>query len=166
MSNQPTTQPTTQQKITDIVNIVVNDTIETPIAVLQARCAIESREVLTERLHASVSEVIKLQYQLREMSIVDWYEGQDPLRQHLHQVFERHREFFKAGSNGDNWLAIATKQSKEYNGFEQFNGMVEDTEGPYSFMYFQTTDDMVAVIDKMRLRDTNKLLCTPLYKSK
>jgi hypothetical protein len=156
------------KKVNNLVNKVVNEAIETPIAILKERIKETPKEQLVEKIQATTTELIKLQYNLREYSIVEWYENElDDRRKHLHDVFERNREFFKAGANGDNWLAIcnSTKTPANVKGFEEFNGTDADNQGPYWFAYFKDPTSLNRVIDSMRKRDTNKLLCVPLFRS-
>jgi hypothetical protein len=165
--------PTSVQKVNQIVNHVVNDIILTPIDVLIERSKTTTRGELIERLNATSAELIKIQYQLREMAVVAWYQEQDDLRQHLHHVFERHIDFFKAGSvagvkegdKPDNWLILSTQQTKPIKGVEEFIGGKLDDRGPYYFTYFKDQETMKNVIDKMRVRDQNKMLCVPLFKA-
>jgi hypothetical protein len=166
--------PTAVQKVNQIVNHVVNDIIVTPIDVLIERAKTTTRGELIERLNATSAELIKIQYQLRELAVVAWYQEQDALRQHLHHVFERNIEFFKAGSVAgtkagdkyDNWLILSTKQSKPINDIEEFIGGKLDDQGPYYFTYFKDQETMKPVIDSMRVRDQNKMLCVPLFKAR
>ena len=155
-------------KVNQLVNRVVNQVIETPIAVLQEKVKETPKEEIIERIQAVTAELIKLQYTLREYSIVEWYEKElDERRKHLHDVFERNRDFFKAGADGDNWLAICNTAKAPVNvkGFEKFLGTEADDQGPYWFAYFKDQEDLNKVIDDMRRRDTNKLLCVPIYKA-
>lgn len=152
----------TEQKVSSIVNAVVNDTIDTPIAVLKERYKDVDPEDVVSMLNATISEMIKLQYKLRELSIIEWYDKLDDSRKHLHDVFERNREFFKAGAQSDNWLALSYKS---FNGYEQFNGLEADDKGPYHFKYFKNTEEMTDSMDRMRQRDVYKVLCTPLFKA-
>lgn len=156
----------TSAKVSNIVNKVVNEVIETPIAVLKEKVKDTTKEDILERIHAVTSELIRLQYSLREFSIVEWYDNElDDRRKHLHDVFEQKREFFKAGANGDNWLAItnADKAPANINGFEKLEK--QDDQGPYYFAYFKDTDALNVALTKMRTRDKNKLLCVPLFKA-
>jgi hypothetical protein len=151
-----------------LVNKIVNDVIETPIAELKKRVKETPREKLLERYQALAAEMLKLQYNLREYSIVDWYENElDDRRKHLHDVFERNREFFKAGAGTDNWLALCNtaKPPANVKGFEKFDGQAVDDQGPYYFAFFKDQVSLNKVIDDMRRRDTNKLLCVPIFKA-
>jgi hypothetical protein len=48
-------------------------------------------------------------------------------------------------------------------GFDEFNGGTpKDDQGPYFFKYCNNQDELNATIDKMRKRDTDKLLCVPI----
>lgn len=150
------------QKVSSIVNAVVNDAIETPMSVLIERTEKCSKDEILERYRATMSEMIKLQYRLREYSIVDWYKNElDDLRRNLHDVFEKNRDFFKAGSKGDNWLLLSNVNIERVNELEEFN----DGENVYYFAYFSTQDKVNECIDNMRKKDTYKVLCVPLFKS-
>ena len=165
-SNKGDTAPTT--KVNKLVNKVVNEVIETPIAVLKEKIKETPREEIVDRIQAMTSELIRLQYSLREYSIVDWYDNElDDCRKKLHDVFERNRDFFKSGANGDNWLALCGTSKKPVNvkGFEEFLGTSGDNNGPYWFCYFKDAETLNKAIDMMRKRDTNKLLCVPLFKA-
>ena len=155
-------------KVNQLVNKVVNDVIETPIAVLKERIKETSKDEIVQRIQAVTAELIRLQYSLREYSIVEWYDnGLDDRRKGLHDVFERNREFFKSGADGDNWLALCgtPKPPANIKGFEEFLGREEDDQGPYWFCYFKDAETLNRAIDKMRRRDTGKLLCVPIYKA-
>ena len=151
------------QKVSRIVNAVVNDAIETPMRVLVEKTKDTSKEKLMEQMNALTAEMIKTQYALRELATVEWYKNQlDDLRKNLHDVFERHREFFKEGSGGANWLAILSVAPGRVKGFHEFKA---DDKGPYYFRYFKDSNDLNACIDLMRRRDTNKMLCVPIFKA-
>lgn len=169
MSSKKTDKTMTEaeKKTRDLVNIVVNNTIETPIAEIRKKCAETTREDLIEKMNAHKMEMIKLQYQLREYSILEWYDNElDELRKHLHDVFERNRDFFKSGSRGENWLVLSTCNPTHIKGFEEFKGSSEaDNQGPYYFKYYADGKEVAVAIDKMRKRDTNKVLVVPLFKA-
>lgn len=153
----------------ELVNKIVRDVIETPIAVLKGKVKETPKSEVIEKFNAITAELLRLQYTLREYSIVEWYENElDDRRKHLHDVFERNREFFKAGAGGDNWLAICNTPNPPANvsGFEKFLGTAADDQGPYYFAYFKDQEALNKVLDNMRKRDTNKLLCVPIFKSK
>ena len=160
--------PKKGSQVNQLVNKVVNEVIETPIAVLKERVKTTPREQVIEKIQAVTAELIKLQYTLREYSMVEWYDKElDDRRKHLHDVYERNREFFKAGANGDNWLAICnpSKSPANVNCFEEFLGGESDDQGPYYFAFFKDAESLNKVIDDMRRRDTNKLLCVPIFKA-
>lgn len=154
-------------EIKNLVNVIVHNTIETPIATIIERTKEVPEKDIIEKINALKVELVKLQYRLREYAIADWYQNElDDLRKHLHDVFERNREFFKAGSKGENWLALSTGIPSHTKGFEEFKGSSElDNKGPYYFRYFNDSNQMAVIIDRMRKRDTNKLLCVPLFKA-
>ena len=60
------------KKVNNLVNKVVNEAIETPIAILKERIKETPKEQLVEKIQATTTELIKLQYNLREYSIVEW----------------------------------------------------------------------------------------------
>lgn len=168
-SKGPKGKPLTEEeeRTKNLVDIIVNNTIETPIAEIREKCKATPREEVIEKINALKVELVKLQYQLREYSILEWYDNElDDSRKHLHDVFERNRDFFKAGSRGENWLVLSTNIPAHSKGFEEFKGSCEeDNQGPYYFMYYTNNGDVAAAIDKMRKRDTNKILCVPLFKA-
>jgi hypothetical protein len=161
------TEPTQSQlKLSRFVNAVVNDVIETPIQTLIEKTKDVTMDQLLERIHALTAELIKVQFEMREHAVVEWYQDElDDLRKHLHCVFERNRAFFKTGSRGQNWVSIMTTNPQRVEGFEEFLGGEEDDQGPYYFKYYKNNEDMNGTIDKMRLRDTHKMLCVPMFKA-
>lgn len=154
--NQTTDEKT---KLANLMEKLTVQAIETPIEVLKERISDMPREDVVAKLNAMYSEMVKLQYRLREYATVEWYDTLDDRRKGLHNLFEKNREFFKGGSEGKNWLFISDVKPKH------LSTEVFTDDGPdYYFTFFADTDAMNKTLDKMRTREVNKCLCTPLFK--
>jgi hypothetical protein len=158
-SNNSVTGGSEQVKLAALMEKLTVDTIETPIEVLKERIVVMPRQDVVDNLNALYSEMVKLQYRLREYAIVEWYDALDDRRKILHNIFEKNRDFFKNESGGKNWLFIADVKPKSIH-----TEVVKDGNIDYYFTYFVDNDEMKVMLDKMRTREVNKCLCTPLFK--
>lgn len=155
MSNPTPTEE--QAKLAELMEKLTVSAIETPIDVLKERVSETPRQEIVDRLNALYSEMIKLQYRLREYATVEWYDTLDDRRKHLHDVFEKNREFFKEGSGGKNWLFLSDVKPKH------LTTETLDDEGEVYFTFFNDNETMNKALDNMRTREVNKCLCTPLF---
>lgn len=145
-------------KLAQLMQTLTVNAIETPIRVMKEKIASESRQEVVNKLNALYTEVIKLQYRLREYATVEWYDTLDERRRRLHDVFEENRDFFKDGSKGKNWLFLTDVSPQrikvdtmEHDGHEYF------------FAFFGETAQLETSLNGMRTREANKCLCVPLF---
>jgi hypothetical protein len=162
MSNTAKTEndENNKSKLADLMRVLTENAIDTPINVLKEKIALEPREEVETKLNAIYSEMIKLQYRLREYATVEWYDTLDDRRKKLHGVFEVNRDFFKTGSKGKNWLFLTDTAPKRITTETMTDGDVD-----YFFMFFEDTSAMEDTLAKMRTREVNKCLCVPLFKA-
>jgi hypothetical protein len=150
----------TSTKLAKLMQTLTENTIDTPIDVLKERVATESREEIIKKLNAMYTEMVKLQYRLREYATVEWYDTLDDRRKSLHGVFEQNREFFKKGSGEKNWLFLSELKPEKIEVERMDSG-----DQVYYFAYMIDTASMEADLASMRTRELNKCLCVPLFKA-
>lgn len=149
-----------KQKLATLMETLTVNAIETPIDVLRERVADEPREEIVKKLNAMYTEMVKLQYRLREYATVEWYDSLDDRRKNLHDVFEQNRDFFKKGADKKNWLFLTDIEPKHVK-VEK----IDHADKTYYFTFMEDTQSMEATIAKMRTREVNKCLCVPLFKA-
>lgn len=162
-SSKPQTmsKPTEDQsKLAGLMEKLTICAIETPIDILKDRIVKVPRQEIVDKLNALYSEIIKLQYCLREYAIVEWYNTLDDRRKRLHDIFEKNRDFFKQSSEGKNWLFLSDINSKDLSTkiFDDKN-----SENEVYFTFFEDNETMKKALDNMRTSEVNKCLCTPLF---
>lgn len=146
-----------KQKLTELMEKLTRNTIDTPIDVIKERIAKTPRADVVKELNATYTQLMRLQYNLREYAIVEWFNTLDSRRQELHYLFEKNREFFKCKANGSNWLYLS---DVECGGID-----TEIFEEARHFAFFKDSDDMKVSMDKLKSRECLKCLCVPIFKA-
>lgn len=96
-----------------LVQHIVDAPIYTKISVIRKKLDDLPHEKLIERINAVTCELVKLQLQVREYAVLDWYDKLNPRQKAIHDFFEEHSQFFidKAGTKY-NWVVMSDKEFK------------------------------------------------------
>lgn len=145
----------------ELVNYIIDTPIHTKIEDIRKKTVNMPKEKLVERIQATTTELVKLQYQMREYSVLEWYETLGTRQKKLHNFFEEHVDELKKQSDGNNWVVLCDKEfepSKIIKGFKKFN---DDTDVWIGFIpNAKKVEKVTKEYSKLRLEG---MLYTPLF---
>jgi hypothetical protein len=145
-----------------LANYIVDVPIHTKINDIRQKVTDMPKEKLVERIQATTTELVKLQYMMREYSVLEWYEKLGDRQKDLHDFFEKHVGDIKAqaGSNY-NWVVLSDKEFKSEKHIKEIKRFDEDID---VWVGFLTTSKKVekATKDYSDLK-LQGMLFTPLF---
>lgn len=107
---------------------IVDTPIHTKISDIRKKRDDMTKEKLVQRIQAVTTELVKLQYTMREYSVLEWYDKLGDRQKVLHDTFEHHvEEFKKMAQQGDqkfNWIVLSDREfvpTKHIKNYQTFN---------------------------------------------
>lgn len=99
-----------------LATYIIDTPIHTKVSDIRKKRDTMSKEKLVERIQAVTTELVKLQYTMREYSVLDWYDKLGDRQKVLHDYFEHHVEEFKkmAQPKHYNWIVLSDREIEPY----------------------------------------------------
>lgn len=97
----------------ELAKHVIDIPIMTKMATLKEMATHTPKESVVNKIQAVTTELVMLQYKLREYAVLEWYENKLNDRQkELHNFFEKHIEPLKLKAQHDNWVVLSDHKFK------------------------------------------------------
>lgn len=95
----------------ELSNYIVDVPIHTKIADIEKKMSELPKEKLVERIQATTTELVKLQYMMREYSVYEWYEKLGEKQKELHDFFENRASDIKNTVDKKyNWVVLSDRE--------------------------------------------------------
>lgn len=136
-----------------ITQQLIDHPVATKIADIRKMAEKNSKESIIDRLKATSAELLLLQYRMRELSVLEWYDSLCDRQKKIHDFYEKHCDYFKKAAGNYNWVVLA-----DYN-IETME-MVEYNDMWYC--YVSDTKHVEKITEAMTADELNGVLCTPI----
>lgn len=150
-----------------LANYIVDVPIYTKIADIEKKVATMSKEKLIQRIQATTTELVKLQYLMREYSVLDWYYSIGDRQKVLHGFFEENIDVIKKGAGSlYNWVVLSDNELTQDDRIIGSTKFDKDTD---VWIGYLTSDvEVQQVVDRFSSEnvDVNGILFTPLFSNK
>lgn len=144
-----------------LANYIVDTPIYTKVDDIRKKTIDMPREKLIERIQATTTELVKLQYTMREYSILEWFDSLNDRQKALHMFFEQHAERFKKESNDKNWLVLSDHDFEVVENITIKGRFDDNTDIWYGFI--DNASDVEAISEEYYEMKLDGMLYTPLF---
>jgi hypothetical protein len=121
----------------ELIQHITDTPIMTKIADLEKMAIELPKNKLVEKIQAVTTELILLQFKMREHAVLDWYTKLNDRQKLLHLFFEENIDSMKLKANSDNWVVISdtwfeseniVKNIEKYNDHEIWVGFIDTSD--------------------------------------
>lgn len=146
----------------ELTNYIVDTPVHTKIEDIKKKMSDLTIDKLVERIKATTSELVKLQYMMREYSVLQWYEKLGERQKKLHGVFENNVESIKAlVGEKYNWVVLS---DTEIEVTEKIRNVSKFDDGGNVWIGFLETSNDVEEAIKTSVDDKLEgMLFTPIF---
>jgi hypothetical protein len=121
----------------ELVHLISDTPILTKIADLEKMAIELPKNKLVEKIQAVTTELILLQFKMREHLILDWYTKLNDRQKLLHLFFEEKIDSIKRNAKSNNWVVISdcwfesdsiVENIDKYNDYDIWVGFIDTSD--------------------------------------